>query len=1102
MALELRRKSKIYLKSERVAIEDNSPLSEEFFGLNDFPKYFGEGKNSFRIRPQFGSLKPNTRIDVEVIDANGNPIYWEIPSYKDDDQSRLISIWVYDIADRKYNTPDGPCEVIIVGTLPNDQKVRWTRVVDVVKNKKSVSDIVFKTNPTISVSSSIETFVNKSQSGNVLTRTLSSGSIKYIKSVYGDDTSLQSEDIITTTTTTLSGISASFTSQPLQEGSQVVRFDPADLDDNSNDYPDFYNDFEEGGDSRIYIYSTVQAFDYLGSNLRTALVDTFNADGLILDSAYTIHANGAGTTPTFQLIPQSGLATLDDEFTTSSIQITTVSESLVFNHEMLSGSIELDLSDVTLFPRLTGGQPQPTRVTASITEIVSSNIIRISSEITASDNRSEGSIHTYEYSDGAFGGLVRYFSTGSDIATENQIAFVNIDLTNVKPISGRIDSIITSIKSQGLSNSEYETIGNTKVKNNSIISYKVPVPTEQLKDPKTLRVQFVNSSGQISSTELIVENIIFEGGNVYIGGTESIVTGSFHIGNAIGTGIEMAGHSSGYLKSVGYRGFTSASLGKGPGGFLLFSGSGNLTVGEDTYDGVGLDLVANSESYFRYTTQDGGNLDIRTDSFFIGSPDLQFISGADANIEISSSLFHLDPQNDSLIIGANATILASLTADEIRTPAQIGGVQSTRENASSSIDSDGFARFVSASIGGFDISDNQINSTNDLLILKSNGQITSSAALISGSGIQVDTPNFSIDSDGDVEANAMLLRDASLADAFSFRFVTINSSNVSSYMGTYSGSDGNVYCILDLSGQSSVIDNTTQGASYVRFNVDPIYPIGSIIHPYLHDSDTNTTNRAIASTLTIESGISGVKFAIDAIGKSGGTGAKRIYSYDGTTELVDQSSLSVATIQYAYIDENNASVFYNKSIESLTKSGYTYSKVIQTNSGQQFTLGRNFFAWKILGASEYDTFTVNDFEVDSNAEVTSSTHVPISSNAYDLGSTTKRWRTVYSINALNTSDRNEKKNISGSDLGLNFINSLNPVKYNWIWDNDNSPKHYGLIAQEVDEIVSNENVALVHQENNNWSMAYNELISPMIKAIQELSDEVNQLKLQLSQSQG
>lgn len=1102
MALELKRKSKIYLKSERVEIEDNSPLSEEFFGLNDFPKYFGEGKNSFRIRPRVGSLKPNTRIDVEVIDANGNPIYWEIPSYKDDDQSRLISVWVYDVADRKYNTPDGTCEVIIVGTLPNGQLVRWTRRIDVVKNKKSVSEIVFKTPPTIEVSSSIETFINKSQSGNKLTKVLASGSIKYIKSIYGDDVSLQGSQLTSTTTTTLSGISASFLAEPLVGEDSRIGYNPSNVLDNSPSFPDFYNNFEENGDSRIYIYSSVQAFRYLGSKLRTALVDTFDADRLILADDYTIHPDADGATPTYQLIPQSGLATLDDEFTTSSIEISIVSESLSFNGEMLSGSIELDLSDVTLFPRLTGGQSQPTRITASITEIVSSNIIRISPEITASDNRSEGSIHTYEYSDGAFGGLVRYFSTGSDIATENQIAFVNIDLTNVKPISGRIDSVITSIKSQGLSNSEYETIGNTKVKNNSIISYKVPVPTEQLKDPKTLRVQFVNSSGQISSTELIVEDVIFDGGNVYIGGNQSIVTGSFHIGNAIGTGIEMAGHSSGYLRSIGYDGFTSASLGKGPGGFLLFSGSGNLVVGEDTYDGVGLDLVANSESYFRYTTQNGGNLDIRTDSFFIGSPDLQFISGADANIEISSSLFHLDPQNDSLIIGANATILADLTANEIRTPAQIGGVQSTRENASSSIDSDGFARFVSASIGGFEISDNQINSTNDLLILKSNGQITASAALISGSGIQVDTPNFIIDSEGDVEANAMILRDSSLADAFSFRFVTINSSNVSSYLGTYSGSDGNVYCIMDLSGESSVIDNTTQGASYVRFNVDPTYPIGSIIHPYLHNSETNTTNRTIASTLTIESGIPGVKFAIDANGKSSGTGAKRIYSYDGTTELVDQSSKSVATINYAYIDNNRA--FYDKSIEELTKSGYTYDNIIQTNSGQQFTLGRNFFAWKILGASEYDTFSVGNrnFVIDSNGEVTSSTHVPDSSNAYDLGSTSLRWRTIYSINALNTSDRNEKKNISGSDLGLTFINSLNPVKYNWIWDNDDSPKHYGLIAQEVDEIVSNENVALVHQENNNWSMAYNELISPMIKAIQELSDEVNQLKLQLSQSQG
>src|SRR6056300_105846 len=476
------------------------------------------------------------------------------------------------------------------------------------------------------------------------------------------------------------------------------------------------------------------------------------------------------------------------------------------------------------------------------------------------------------------------------------------------------------------------------------------------------------------------------------------------------------------------------------------------------------------------------NLILRDNGQITGSTVL-FDGGTIGGFDLSST--QINSSNNNLILKANGQITAS----------------------AASIDGDIVTDNITATggtIGGFDLTSSQINYTNDLLILKSNGHITASSALISGSNIQVDTPNFGITSDGEVSENSMTLTDASLADAFSFRFITINSSNVSSYMGTYSGSDGNVYCILDLSGENSVIDNTTQGASYVRLNVNPTYPIGSIIHPYLHNPDTNVTNRAIASTLTVESGISGVKIAIDAVGKSAGTGAKRIYSYDGSTELVDQSANSVSTIQYSYIDENGGSVFYNKSIDSLTQSGYTYPKVVSTNTGQQFTLGRNFFAWKVLGASEYDTFTVADgnFIIDSNAEVTSSTHVPRSSNAFDLGSTTRRWRTVYSINALNTSDRNEKKNISSSDLGLNFINSLNPVKYNWVWDNDDSPIHYGLIAQEVNEIASNENVAIVHKENDNWSMAYNELISPMIKAIQELSDEVNQLKLQLSQSQG
>ena len=97
---------------------------------------------------------------------------------------------------------------------------------------------------------------------------------------------------------------------------------------------------------------------------------------------------------------------------------------------------------------------------------------------------------------------------------------------------------------------------------------------------------------------------------------------------------------------------------------------------------------------------DGTNVDIVAERFFIGTTNTQFISGSNNNIEISSSLFHLDPKNNSLVIGANATINASLSANSISTPA--GG------SPLAQINDQGFARFVSASIGGFDITDSII----------------------------------------------------------------------------------------------------------------------------------------------------------------------------------------------------------------------------------------------------------------------------------------------------------------------------------------------------------------------------------------------------------
>ena len=90
-----------------------------------------------------------------------------------------------------------------------------------------------------------------------------------------------------------------------------------------------------------------------------------------------------------------------------------------------------------------------------------------------------------------------------------------------------------------------------------------------------------------------------------------MITGSIFISNKLGSGIEIGGASSGFIKSVGYSGFTSIDC-DGPGGFLIYSGSGNLVIGSDLMEGVGFEFVsANDTSHMKFTTSGSGELDIK-----------------------------------------------------------------------------------------------------------------------------------------------------------------------------------------------------------------------------------------------------------------------------------------------------------------------------------------------------------------------------------------------------------------------------------------------------------------------------------------------------------
>ena len=121
-------------------------------------------------------------------------------------------------------------------------------------------------------------------------------------------------------------------------------------------------------------------------------------------------------------------------------------------------------------------------------------------------------------------------------------------------------------------------------------------------------------------------------------------------------------------------------------------------------------------------------------------------------------------------------------------------------------------------------------------------------------------------------------------------------------------------------------------------------------------------------------------------------------------------------------------------------------------------------------------------------------------NQRDLGASNLRWATLYVVNQPNVSDRNEKNTIQHSDLGLSFINKLNPVSFKWNDTSLGTKTRYGLIVQEVEEAAKElgkdpDDMGMIDKpKDGSMGLCTNELIAPLVKAIQELSAKVAALE--------
>jgi len=185
--------------------------------------------------------------------------------------------------------------------------------------------------------------------------------------------------------------------------------------------------------------------------------------------------------------------------------------------------------------------------------------------------------------------------------------------------------------------------------------------------------------------------------------------------------------------------------------------------------------------------------------------------------------------------------------------------------------------------------------------------------------------------------------------------------------------------------------------------------------------------------------------------------------------------------------------------------------------------------------------SVTGFGVNGIAMVSASTAgcysnwYPYFDSDSNLGLSTTRWLRVYATNSsISTSDQRLKNNIAESDLGLDFINAITPSKFTKIYnipvpkfDANGEPEidangdriidhikttqgeryHYGFIAQDVKAQLDKFGVGDKfagwtlddpNDPNSRQGMAYEEMIAPMAKAIQELSAKVAALEAKLT----
>jgi hypothetical protein len=694
----MKRKEAVYkgLQFNDVLFTDTSLTSPDYFQITEFPNKLTAGKNLFKLRGHPTNLKVGGYLNIEVLDYNGDPIYHEIVNYIDEDKSRVVAIYIYD------DTSPGDCVVTLTAEAVNvpqewqgRSNIKWSRPVPVNPNVSNDSEIIFETLPTVTITEQVGTQLDRTFPGNNQFPTFSTGTVRYylynnqpaVELTGGLFTSDMSTGTITVATPINALPTATYTPSTTAYSSTIKKILSPSLALLDSIYTVYssqsisahtYSSFEPS--SFTLAYEATPTYTPTENSESFALIQISGLQPATGDvSRIKTFMNNNGQVGTWELINDIELA---------ETEIFVSNTASLYPDTSIGSFTSQSIIDTYWEAHTYQGRTETTAPTLTWT---TSSINNAMSIVSVTDITATNAVHVAQIKDLYKGVFVKdssYKITIDALGTKtgnidaklslylsgSAFDFESTDYFNQElPI--RLGKRIGEITVNTVTQRFDEQVFDFEATNNgtAVLLVVVEAGTWQVADIRTtsdndagytpdytrirslvptahksnnqltFKIEYYNFAGVKSKQINYLYNKNWEGGNRYVDGEYSMLTGSLYVADSLQSGIAISGYSnSGFIRSLGYVGFDA-----GFPGFLLWSGSalnGQTSKGQP-YNGVGLELYANTSSYFRYSTKDS-EIDVRTKKFFFGDPATTFISGANGNIEISASNFRLSPQGN------------------------------------------------------------------------------------------------------------------------------------------------------------------------------------------------------------------------------------------------------------------------------------------------------------------------------------------------------------------------------------------------------------------------------------------------------------------------